>query len=196
MKIDKTRWQEAQHLELKHHKFSNDMISTFDYVYNNMFRLLNVDKNSLKDKKILEIGPAFFPALCYINCKSKFVIEPMFDSFSKEVKNYYALNEINVTTKIIEDTDTYSLDFYDEIWLFNVLAHVVDPIDIIEKCKLSSNVVRFFEPINTGTDICHPHTFDLEFFKKNFDHDCVNLYSGKTIQNFHDADCAFGTFIR
>ena len=79
-----------------------------------------------------------------------------------------------------------------EVWLFNVLQHVINPSKIIYNCKRISKRIYFFEPINCGLSDCHLWDFNLEYFKDHFGN-CVQHYKGnKEAKNFHTHECAFG----
>lgn len=53
---------------------------------------------------------------------------------------------------------------FDEIWIYNVLAHVMDPELILKEAKRVGKCLRIFEVLNTGTDYMHPWSFTREFF--------------------------------
>lgn len=195
MKIDRKRWEQAQISEISHHRFSNIDIEKYKNYYETLFNFLG--KEESRDS-VVEVGPAFHPALCYNEVKNKIVVEPMFDSFPDTVKNYYYQNRIAVIRKQFEEIEEKDIEMLAsnsrEVWLFNVLQHVQDPDLIVNKCKEYFTVIKFFEPINTPIDTCHPHTFDLEWFKQHFG-DCTNLYTG-TNKEFHKAHCAYGKYRR
>jgi hypothetical protein len=77
----------------------------------------------------------------------------------------------------------------DEIWLLNVMQHVIDPDLFIAKCKEAAKLIRFFEPIDWPIEIYHPHTFTFEWYQKHFKD--AKLYNGN-LPNFHEAKCAYG----
>ena len=53
---------------------------------------------------------------------------------------------------------------YDEAWIYNCLAHVVDPVKVLKEAKRICKRLRIFEVLHTGTDYMHPWTFTREFF--------------------------------
>ena len=45
----------------------------------------------------------------------------------------------------------------DEVWIYNVLQHTVDPELIIKNARKAAGTIRLFEYIDTGTSDGHPH---------------------------------------
>lgn len=174
------RWQLAQIEERKFHTGSFDH---YMESYKHYFKYLGI-KPGLENKKIVEIGPADYPALAYCSdIGESFVIEPM---PSEVLKTF----NIPIVTDCAEDV------FYqaDEVWLMNVLQHTIDPNKIIERAKKQAKVIRFFEPINYGVDECHLWNFTLEDFKNWFG-DSVEYYpKNETAKNFHTWECAYGIY--
>jgi 2-polyprenyl-3-methyl-5-hydroxy-6-metoxy-1,4-benzoquinol methylase len=62
--------------------------------------------------------------------------------------------------------ETYTpAERWDEVWIYNVLQHVVAPARVIERALAWGRVVRLYEWIETAVDECHPHRLtrdDLE----------------------------------
>ena len=182
MEVTHSRWLEAQQHE---RKFHNEDFETgrrhYAESYRQYFEYLGITEPV---GIVCEIGPADFPALGYINhAKGSFIIEPM---PSEHLKRF----GIPVVTDMAEDAE-YQVD---EVWLFNVLQHVIDPYKIVERAKAQANVIRFFEPINYGIDDCHPWNLTMEMFKGWFG-DCVFHYpGGQQVTNFHTHECAYGVW--
>lgn len=186
--IDKERWALAQKEEKLHH-INEDLqtaLKKWESIYDFYFRYLDV-KLDLNGKTILEIGPARISSLLYCNNYGpSFIAEP-----TRYEDSEHLYNEKNITfiREVYEDCES---PIVDEIWLFNVLQHIVDPDLFIEKCKKNAKVIKFFEPINTPIEIHHPHSFTLDDYIKYFG-DSVKLYKGST-ESFHTADCVYGTY--
>lgn len=193
MRIEKDVWENAQIHELKHHHFSDNEITHYHDGYRKIFGFLGCNEESFAAKSILEVGPALHPALSYVSARKKVCVEPMFESFEKANKMRFVESGIEVISMPFEEID-FDDQIFDEIWLFNVLQHVIDPDDILKKSKKIAKLIRFFEPINCGTDVCHPHEFDLSYFRNFFSEDSVKFYAGGTMSNFHTADCAYGSY--
>jgi hypothetical protein len=179
------QWQTAQIAERQFH--NEDFQTGFDHYgisYANYFKWLDIDPD-LKGKKVVEIGPADFPALAYCrNIGESFIIEPMPSEYLKRFN-------IPIITDMAEDSEYKA----DEVWLFNVLQHVIDPHKIVERAKRQSKVIRFFEPINYGVNECHPWNLTMQMFKDWFGE--VNHYpfNNNAVQ-FHTWECAYGKYER
>lgn len=198
MKITDERWKIAQEHEFKFHEKDGcreDIRLNYERSYNIIFNYLEIDKEELKNKTILEIGPAYYPALLNVNTKESYVVEPLFDQFPQQIRDLYNNKKINVLKCMAEDLDKVNLNF-DEVWIFNLLQHVQDPEKVLNNAYQHSSKVRIFEPINLPTDICHPHTFDKKYFEDMFPKTQFKVHSGGSISNFHDANCIYGTIFR
>ena len=187
--ISQKRWEEAQSNEISHH-ISESIESSYEHyrkVYEKYFKYLDINKD-LNDKSIMEIGPARFAALIYCNNYDKsYIVEPLkFDGISP----YYKDKNIKFIHELYEDCDSPNVD---EIWFLNVLQHVRNPDDLIAKAKKHSNVIRFFEPINTKINIEHPFSFSYNDYKYYFG-DSVKIYDPLEEQNFHNASCVYGVY--
>lgn len=51
---------------------------------------------------------------------------------------------------------------YDEVWIYNVLQHVVDPQECIETAKAHGKLLRIFEWVDAETNVGHPHSLSRE----------------------------------
>lgn len=178
------RWQQAQAAERSFHNEPFEVgYDHYAISYHQYFWHLGIDSD-LQGKKIVEIGPADFPALGYCsNIGESFIIEPM---PSEHLKRF----NIPVMQECAEDAEYKA----DEVWLFNVLQHVIDPYKIVERAKAQSDVVRFFEPIEYGIDQCHPWNLTHDMFKGWFG-DCVKIWeAGQQVINFHTWQCCYGVW--
>lgn len=54
--------------------------------------------------------------------------------------------------------DYWEARLYDEVWIYNVLQHVLDPARVIHTALEHGRLLRIFEWVNTGIDEGHPHT--------------------------------------
>lgn len=186
--IDKERWDLAQKEEKLHHIHENldEAFKKWEKIYDFYFRYLDIDLD-LKGKTILEIGPARIAALLYCNnYNPSFIVEP---TIYKDSEHLYSEKNITFIREIYEKCESPKVD---EIWLFNVLQHIVDPDLFIEKCKKNAKVIKFFEPINTPIEVHHPHSFIFDDYVKYFGKS-VKLYEGST-EVFHTADCVYGVY--
>lgn len=59
----------------------------------------------------------------------------------------------------VEPAETYNDGFgYDEVWIYNVLQHVVDPEACIATARAHAPLLRIFEWLDTSVCDGHPHT--------------------------------------
>lgn len=184
------RWQKAQQEERKHHSGSlSDGVEAYRESYRQYFE--HLDTQALQtDKIIMEIGCADVPALMFCSgYKPSYIIEPMPSPILLELTK-----ELPITILVAPAEDTV-FPLVDELWLFNVLQHVIDPDVIINKCKEAASTIRFFEPINDHIDVCHLHTFTLEYFQKYFG-TCTKHYEDHKgrVKNFHEHEAAYGVW--
>lgn len=183
--VTNEQWIAAQKAERTYHTMSREEgIKHYQETYKQYFKYLNIDTNFNWCKKVIEVGPADFPALSFcMNIGDSLVVEPM---PSKILKTF----GLKIQATCIEHLDWIDVD---EVWLFNVLQHVQDLEKVISNVK-NAKCVRFFEPINYGTDICHLHNLTLDMFKEWFG-DCVKYYpkNDKAV-NFHQWECAYGVW--
>lgn len=182
------RWKQAQAEEILHHTLSFDKgYEKWKDSYSKSFRYLGINPD-LHGKTIIEIGCAGFPALMYCENYKGIIIEPLhIPTLERVVKNYPIL-------WIDKPWEVAKVEHADEIWLLNVMQHIIDPEKFIEKCKATADVIRFFEPINYPTCAYHPHTFTLDDFKRWFGE--AAYYNETTIPNFHAGECAYGVWVK
>lgn len=181
------RWRAAQEAERRFHNETFEQgLQHYRESYAQYFKHLGIDYD-LKGKNIVEIGPADFPALAYCHNLGKdcLIIEPM---PSEHLKRF----NIPIITDLAEDAE-YTAD---EVWLFNVLQHVIDPGKIIERAKKQASVIRFFEPINYGTDDCHLWNLTFDMFKEWFGNAVQHYPAGQPVKNFHTWECAYGVWTK
>ena len=183
--VTKERWLEAQTAERTFH--AQDYCAGFEHynqVYRYTFSYLSMDTNQ-HGKEIIEIGPADFPALAYCTNYKGAIIEPLpsslLESFCKE-------NRVLLIKQPVENIELHECD---EVWIFNVLQHVIDPELLVEKCKSAAKKIRYFEPVDYPTSIHHPHTFSQEDFANLFGE--ARRYTER-LDKYFDADCCYGTW--
>lgn len=188
--VDREKWEQGQIQEKAYHTFG--LLDGYEHhrrFYEGYFQYLQIDKN-INDRKILEIGPANFPLLGYcMGTKNCTVIEPMESDFLKFICE---LKEITIIQEIAEES---FMPESDEIWLCNVLQHVINPDVIINRCKEHAQIIRFFEPINTALDVMHHWSFGIDYFKEHFGE--AKLYPRNMDEPyFHKWENAYGIYIK
>ena len=185
------RWMEAQNDERTHHHHPfNESAIHYKNTYKYYFSYVK-GSFDLENRSVLEIGPAKVPGLYFCkNYSHSYIIEPL--TFAETEEQFKDRSDI---TFIRDPAETCAFPDIDEVWLFNVLQHVINPNLIIERCKQHAKIIRFFEPIDTSCDIAHPHTFNIEFFENHFGKNCTARYiAPPDVSGFHQHTCAYGVY--
>lgn len=187
MKISFRRWLAAQEKERELDGAYEDGNAVYDVFYRHYFDYLGILRDQ-QGKSIIEVGSGPYPALMRVdNIGHSLIVDPIFLTFDKPLKN-----NIRIIVNAFEFEK--GIEKHDELWMMNVLQHVIDPDRFIAKAKKVADVVRFFEPINHPTSTNHPHTFTLEYFQERFGQ-CTKLYQwDQKTPGFHTADCAYGIY--
>jgi hypothetical protein len=190
-KISQERWEKAQLGEVHHYLYNNneeDYKRSALIILENYFAL-DVEKD-LREKKILESGGGCYPASYFCTGFKKAVnVEPLCNEFPEEIKTKLKNKNIECISTPFEEYKTRSR--FDEVWFFNVLQHVKDPIAQIENAKKLAKTIRVFEPLDTAINNEHPHSFSIEFFREQFPDTEVKKYIGGSTPKFHQASCAY-----
>lgn len=187
--ISIARWEQAQAAERTLHKMGfNEGIGHYYWSYRNYFKYLNIRLDQ-QGKSIMEIGPADFPALMFCENYAGHIVEPMPSQFLDQICKYHRLP---IHTTPVEHAE---LPQVDEIWLLNVMQHVIDPDKFIDKCKDAAKCIRFFEPINQPTCEHHPHTFDESDFARWYGSEVLMVYDEK-LPGFFDDKCIYGVWVK
>ena len=183
MPISLERWKLAQENEITHHDpVSESSLNHYKGSYQHVLDYWGISFD-LAGKSILEIGPGRIGCLLFCeNFKQSYVLDPLPFPDSEPLYHQKSIQVIQ------EPAETAIFPKVDEIWLINVLQHVIDP-DLILTKALNTGIVRVFEPINVETDVAHPWRFDFDYFAKRLEN--VKLFKGRTFPNFHTADCVY-----
>lgn len=187
--VTKERWLSAQTAERACHALGfNDGFAHYAESYTHVFRYLGMETEQ-HGKTIMEIGPADFPALAYCQNYKGLIVEPMPSDYLSLICE---TRQIEIIGSPVEEAQ---LPAADEVWIFNLLQHVIDPELLVAKCKDAADVIRFFEPVDYPTCVYHPHTFAESDFIRWFG-DSVRRYKGGSVSGFHESDCVYGTWER
>jgi hypothetical protein len=193
--ISMERWQQAQVAERAQHTMSYmEGLLHYSKSYKHYFHFVGLG-NDLGGLNVIEVGPADFPALNECRGEGKlFVVEPL---PSEILERICKEKGIMLVTRAFEHLDfsTGKPEGTIEVWLFNVMQHIIDPDKFIDQAKSIADRIRFFEPIDQPITEYHPHTYALADYQKYFG-DVVQLYAGGTTPGFHEADCAYGVWIK
>lgn len=117
----------------------------------------NID---MQFNSILDIGggPVSLLLKC-INREYCVVVDPA--KYPEWIYDRYEDNAILPMQIMAEDicNKKYTnLTSFDEVWIYNVLQHTVDPKKIIENAKKVGKTLRIFEWIDSETNTAHPHS--------------------------------------
>jgi len=107
------------------------------------------------DKKILDVGGGPVSILLKSNAKQRTVVDPC--KYPDWVGYRYAEANIFYLKKAFEDIDFKSQRKFDISFCYNVLQHVKNPQQVIEKMKKYSKEIRIFEWVNMPSEDGHPH---------------------------------------
>jgi len=193
--IQYKKWLEAQKYERTYHttpfnpQFEDDNSMFYYNYYKNYFELTGINFD-LKNQSIIEVGPAKIAGLCFCkNYEKSYLVEPL---IFEDTIDFYRSKNITI---IHEPVETCKLPKVNQVWMFNLLQHVIDPPTVIEKIKECAEVIYFFEPIDYPTDEKHIHSVNEDFFVNEFNREVVKKYIGGSIPIFHTANCSYGKFI-
>ena len=187
-KITENRWQQAQDAELHAHALATN-IDEAKRSLNFCFDFFEDNISDIAGKRILEVGCGPYPLAVFAGAESVVGVEPLYNNFTDEIKQYWQDNNITAFTKPFEEWE--SEEKFDEVWFINFLQHTIDPELCLNKSKNVADKVRVFEPINTEINECHPHSLTVDLFKKHFPEADIKIYIGGTIVIFHLADCCY-----
>jgi len=105
----------------------------------------------LQGKSVLDIGGG--PTSLLLKCENvkSLVIDPI--NFPKWIWDRY--EEAGITFLCMEGEEIPTKDSFDEVWIYNVLAHCKNPKEIIENARKVSKLIRIFEWIDTPVGAGH-----------------------------------------
>ena len=197
-RITHERWLQAQAAELVEYWDHRPEIS-FDG-FSKVFMYLGVDpKTSFKGQTIVEVASGSVPALMMVEgAKRKVAIEPLMDSEKwKPQREACEAAGVEIVADAYEYVDIDASVGVDETWLFNALEHVIDPAEQMKTAMETSQRVRLFEATNgLPPSTAHPHTITKELIESVMG-EFGQVYIGGSIkENFHQADCYYGTWER
>lgn len=113
----------------------------------------------MKGKKVLDIGGGPVSLLLKCNNVEGTVIDPC--DYPAWVKDRYWQSGIQYI-KAPAESIVGDQGKYDEVWIYNVLQHTIDPKIIISNALRVGKKIRIFEWIETEIYLGHPHAFTKE----------------------------------
>lgn len=113
----------------------------------------------LQEKTVVDIGSG--PVSLLLKCRnvSGFAVDPLMRSFPKWVRGRYEMAGIKTFSFPGEQLQLISSlpSKVDEVWIYNVLQHTIDPEKVVENAKSIARLIRIFEWIEVPSDHLHPH---------------------------------------
>jgi len=112
-------------------------------------------------KSILDIGGG--PVSILLKCRNRgrsVVVDPA--NYPAWIIERYKVSGIEYIKQKAEKID---LEPFDEVWIYNVLQHVEDPVKVLETARRLGKVIRIFEWIETEVNIGHPHCLTQDFLE-------------------------------
>lgn len=119
-------------------------------------KLLGIDlPHNANGKSIIDFGCGPIGMLLRTSNFSRAVgLEPL--NYGDDITKRYQEHGIDLLQIPIEDYDLK--ETFDEAWMYNVLEHVIDPVECLNKIKNVSRILRVFEWIDIPPSPGHPHT--------------------------------------
>ena len=117
----------------------------------------------MRGKSVLDVGggPVSMTLRCY-NAHMLVVVDPI--NWPASVYRRYRRHDISFVRAPGEELPSGGL--YDEVWIYNVLQHVQDPLKVLanarQHIKEDGGVLRIFEWLWIPADTCHPHVLTPE----------------------------------
>jgi predicted O-methyltransferase YrrM len=156
--IDNAIWDKAQSYESKF--WTENAINSFheeekqrEYAKCMGIHFDEWDRIDLAGKSILDIGGGPVSMLLKtINGGKRRIIDPL--SMPAWAIERYIRAGIELQKIPAEDIEQSG---WDEVWIYNVLQHVKNPIKVIENAKKAGKIVRIFEFLDRTENEGHPH---------------------------------------
>jgi glycosyltransferase involved in cell wall biosynthesis len=121
-----------------------------------------------KNMSILDIGggPSSLLLRCVNRGKGCTVVDP--GTYPEWVLSRYKAAEIKYIQQMAERLTLPSGTLFDEVWIYNVLQHVLDPVKVIAIAKKLGKSIRVFEWIDIKPYEGHPHMITKDFLEEEF----------------------------
>lgn len=118
----------------------------------------------LEEKRVLDVGGGVVSLLLKTKNRGRpcTVADPILFKAPEWVKARYKEAGIETTGAQAEMLDKKLLPVYDEVWMYNCLQHVEDPIAILKVIKQLAPAIRIFEWLDTLPSVGHPQTITKE----------------------------------
>lgn len=149
----------------------------------------------LQHKSVIDIGggPVSMLLRCF-NATNLLVIDPI--DWPESVKRRYANYGIKVLQCGGESQQVAYLQVADEVWIYNCLQHVFNPIEVLKTAKNLGKKIRIFEWLFTAPDECHPHTLTPELLLNGLRGTMIEQISIRRYTDFNcNCDALAGVFV-
>lgn len=170
MKINKNDWQQAQTWEAA---WWGDCTNTFGEEAKQWEYAKRMGLEQLADSQgpyfdvdeasILDMGGGAVSML--LKCRNRghcAVVDPC--AYPDWIAARYRAANIDYLRMPAEEVSFDSV--FDEVWLYNVLQHVMDPEAIVRNCLKYGKIVRVFEWLEIGVGAGHPHNLTEDNLNK------------------------------
>ncbi len=128
---------------------------------------LNYQHIDLSQKSVLDVGCGPVSMLLRSsNFKRAVGVEPL--DYGKDVDEAYKSKNVDLL-KIPAEKMNFKNQEFDEVWMYNVLQHVYDPLLVLEKIMKSGKTLRIFEWVDIAPHEGHPHELTEDLFVENLD---------------------------
>ncbi|MCX6718062.1 MAG: class I SAM-dependent methyltransferase [Candidatus Staskawiczbacteria bacterium] len=174
-------WHLAQKFEKRFwNKWFKKNLRTMDKqwldIVSEFFELKETD--DFKNKILVDIGAGPIGILTRLNAKEKIAVDPLpIDSVDKSIRRIKSPGE-EIPLKS---------DFADNVFLYNVLQHVIRPEKVLQEgTRILKPGGKFYilEQLNLPRDPGHPHSLKLEMFDKWIEENNFEIIK-KIVKNNH-----------
>jgi 2-polyprenyl-3-methyl-5-hydroxy-6-metoxy-1,4-benzoquinol methylase len=115
----------------------------------------------LSRSSVLDVGAGGFSLLQRVKTRRGVAVDPLFFG---ELEQSYADAKIQRVFACAEDLpNLFYFSEFDEVWLFDVVQHVIDPARAVHAASCLARRVRIFEWLHTGL-----HKLKAKFFTTRF----------------------------
>lgn len=170
IKIDEIRWNLAKEREQKNWNECIKKNEIEDLREISLRRYLDVMElvrgQDLKGAKVLDIGAGYTSILpTFTNYGVSTIVDPSYPY--KDIVLGYANKKIIYVCRKAED---FEIDEeFDEVWIYNVLKHVLDPDAILDKLPGRAKLLRIAEITDDIIDEAHPYVIKPEWLSKKLE---------------------------
>lgn len=126
--------------------------------------LLGITPEAVADKRVADIGGGPQPIVAWpeLPLAERVLVDPM------PMGHEDAALLAHVTRYQLPAEAWSPAGPFDEVWGYNVLQHVVNPVQVLTRVRSLAQTVRWFEWINQPISDVHPHTIPAELLREVF----------------------------